>query len=110
MVLEVEDAGSGSVHGDEPLHPKLASTDWLVRDLGPVVLSPALLKARRQTDLTESDSVGPSLSVVTCVGAKPCFLNILRMSLRAAALSRRRWMSSSRASAEGAAGCRRSPA
>lgn len=80
MALEVERVVGGGVQVEEalggagrfePLHLAFAPADRLMRDLGAVGLSPALLMAGRRTDLTEGGPVGPELIGVTWVGAKP---------------------------------------
>ena len=70
----------------EALHLSFAAQDRLVGDLGPIVLPQTLLVARRKPNPDKAAPYDGSLSVVIFVGAKPCFLSSLRMSLPAAAL------------------------
>jgi hypothetical protein len=59
---------------------------------------PPLSEANRRSLRPISWNAAPyerNLSVVTQVGAKPCFLSSLRISLPAAALFRRRWIRTS---------------
>jgi hypothetical protein len=61
-----------------------------MRILGSVVLPRALLVASRQAQLRRGRRIDRSLSVTSVLGAKPCFLSNLRMSLAAALASHRR--------------------
>src|SRR6266852_9571732 len=97
MALNIECVVDGGMQGEEalsrscglePLHLSLASADRLVRNFRPVVLPQASLVVRRQTKLRERRCIDRNLSVTMTVGAKPCFLRSLRISFRAAALSR----------------------
>jgi hypothetical protein len=94
MALNTESIGDSGVHRDEglggsrrlePLHLALSSAERLTsarlslrRPCSRCAVSPGSEKA----SLYER-----SLSVVTWLGAKPCFLSSLRRSLRAAALA-----------------------
>ena len=89
MALDVEGVVGGGMHRDEALggsrrlealHLAFSSAERLVGDLGPVVLVNPLFMVGAQADLLERSPVERSLSVVTRVGAKPCFLSSLRMS------------------------------
>lgn len=104
MALKVKGVVDGGVQRDEALDRAwglaarllpFASPERLVRDFGPVVLAPALFMVRRQANLTKRGPRGAQFVGGNPGRGKPCFLSSVRISLPAAALSRRRWMKTS---------------
>ena len=107
MALMVERIVDGGVHAEEavgrccrlePLHLALSPPHDLVGVLGPIIFAKPLVVTTGQTEVSERGAAGPQLSVTTSLGATPCFLSSLRMSLSAARLLRRRCTSMSRIS------------
>ena len=96
MALKVEGVVNGGVHAEEalggssrlePLQLALASSHRLMRVLRAIVRPQPLLVRAGQAQTAEDRG----LSVISNLGAKPCFLSSLRISRSAARLSRRRW-------------------
>jgi hypothetical protein len=106
MALEVEDVVDGCVYAEkllrrvgrfEALHFPLPPSRDLVRVLGAIVHPQSLLMTAGQTKGQERGGIGAQLVGDRQLGRKPC-LSSLRISLTAARLSRRGWISRSRIS------------
>ena len=107
MALEVEGVVDGGVDAEKPLcgagrfealHFPLPPPHDLLRVLGTIVRPKPLLVTAGQMELPERGGIGAQLVGDRQLGRKALLLEQLRISLTAARLSRRGWISRSRIS------------
>jgi hypothetical protein len=107
MALKVEGVVNGGMHAEkalcgasrfEALHFPLPPSHDLVRVLGAIAHPQPLLVTAGQMELPERGGIGAQLVGDRQLGRKALLLSSLRISLTAARLSRRGWISRSRIS------------